>query len=128
MKKKLSTIDIDELRAISAKNRVHEKRPARFGTIIMAFLFGLLILAFCFVREDLFTSNQMTFLGVFGASLISIFTILLSLNQEKRSAYLTARKSALLLSSILDSLYSQVERKKWLCPANSVSIRLDTLL
>ena len=73
-------------------------------------LFFLAPLVFCFFHEDLFTVNQMTFFGVFGASIISIFTISISLNQEKRSAYLTARRSALLLSNILDSLYSQIEQ------------------
>lgn len=112
MKKKFSTIDIDELKPISAKNRFHERSPLHFGIILIIFLLLMLVLVFCFVREDLFTINQMTFLGIFGASVISIFTITLSLNQERRSAYYTARKSALLLTSILDSLYSQVERIK----------------
>lgn len=110
MKKKLFPIDIDELKAISSKNHFHEKRPIRCTVIVIAFLFLLVALAVCFFREDLFTVNQMTFLGVFGASVISLFTILLSLNQEQRSAYHTARRSALLLSNILDSLYSQIER------------------
>ena len=110
MKKKLFPIDIDELKAISSKNRFHEKRPIRFVVIVIVLLFLLAALVFCFFHEDLFTVNQMTFLGVFGASIISIFTISISLNQEKRSAYLTARRSALLLSNILDSLYSQIEQ------------------
>lgn len=112
MKKKFSTIDIDKLKSISAKNRFHERCPLHFGIILTIFLLLMLVLVFCFVREDLFTINQMSFLGIFGASVISIFTITVSLNQERQSAYLTARKSALLLSSILDSLYSQVDQIK----------------
>lgn len=73
MKKKLFPIDIDELKAISSKNHFHEKRPIRCTVIVIAFLFLLVALAVCFFREDLFTVNQMTFLGVFGASVISLF-------------------------------------------------------
>ena len=106
----MKKLDIDELRSIAAKTSVHEKRLLRTCLIIVLFglLFALLIL--CFINDEWFTLNQMTFLGVFGASVVSVFTIFLTLSHEKRADYITARKSALLLSNILDSLYSQVEQ------------------
>ena len=110
MKKKFSNINIDDIKAIESNNSFHEKRPIRIGVIILAFFVMMAILVFCFVRENLFTVNQMAFLGVFGASIVSVFTIFITLNQERRLAYNTARKSALLLSNVLYSVYSQIER------------------
>lgn len=67
VKKKLSRIDIDKLKAISSKNRFHEKRPIRCTVIVIAFFFLLVVLAFCFFREDLFYSKTDDFFWVFGA-------------------------------------------------------------
>lgn len=110
MKKKFSNTNYDGITAFQSKNSFHEKRPMRIGMIIFVFLIMMGVLGFCFVRESIFTVNQMAFLGVFGASIVSIFTIFITLNQERRVAYNTARKSALLLSNVLDSVYSQIER------------------
>ena len=112
MKKKHLNIDIDDITAISSKTRVCEKSPIKRSRIVFLFFLLFILLAVCFVMDDWFTTNQMTFLGVFGASIISIFTIIVTLNHEKRSRYITARKSALMLSDILDSLYSQIEQIK----------------
>ena len=110
MKKK--KLDVENIMVNNSKTRVREKRPFQTCGIILVFclIFGLLI--FCFVNDEIFSVNQMSFLGIFGASVISIFTIFLTLNHEQRSDYIAARKSALMLSEILDSLYSQIERIK----------------
>lgn len=110
MKKK--QIDIDEITAITSRNHIQEKRPFRLGFIILIFIIVLILLIICFIEDELFSINQMSFLGIFGASALSFFTIILTLNHEKRFDYIVARKSALMLSEILDSLYSQIERIK----------------
>lgn len=102
--------DIDDIMAKLSKVSVHEKKPLHSGFILLLFFVSSIILVFCFVKDELFSTNQMSFLGIFGASIISIFTIFLTLNHEKRFDYITARKSALMLSEILDSLHSQIER------------------
>ena len=66
VKKKLSLIDIDKLKAISSKNRFHEKRPIRCTVIVIAFFFLLVVLAFCFFREDLFYSKSDDIFGYLG--------------------------------------------------------------
>ena len=76
VKKKLSLIDIDKLKAISSKNRFHEKRPIRCTVIVIAFFFLLVALAFSRSLQINLRINldgtQMTFLGIWGASAISI--------------------------------------------------------
>ena len=76
VKKKLSRIDIDKLKAISSKNRFHEKRPIRCTVIVIAFFFLLVALAFSRSLQINLRINldgtQMTFLGIWGASAISI--------------------------------------------------------
>lgn len=108
MKKK--NFDVNDIMASFSKAHVHEKKPLHFGFIVLFFFLASITLVFCFVKDELFSTNQMSFLGIFGASLISIFTIFLTLNHEKRFDYVAARKSALILSEILDSIYSQIER------------------
>ncbi len=111
MKKKVKKVpNIENLTVGISRARVQEKRPMRLDIIFYIFYLIIVLLIFCFINDERFTVNQMTFLGVFGASVISIFTILVTLNQESRSNYITARKSALMLSEILDSLHSQIKR------------------
>lgn len=107
MKKKL--LSIDDVFANTSKTRVYEKKPLQSGVIIFVFCLLVILLVLCFVMDELFSDNQVAFLGIFGASVISVFTIIVTLNHEKRSDYIAARKSALMLSNILDSLYSQIE-------------------
>ena len=59
---RMKKLDIDELRSIAAKTSVHEKRLLRTCLIIVLFglLFALLII--CFINDEWFTLNQMTFL------------------------------------------------------------------
>ena len=110
MKKK--PLNIDDMLTISSKSRVHERRPTHLVPIIVLFFLFFLLLVICFVMDERFTVNQMSFLGIFGASVISVFTIIITFNNEKRSRYIAARKSALMLSDILHSLNSQIERIK----------------
>ena len=108
MKKK--TLNIEKLMESTSKTRVRENRPVQHNLIVFVFCLVFAFLVFCFVNDECFSINQMSFLGIFGASVISIFTIYLTLNHQKRSDYIAARKGALMLSEILDSLYFQIER------------------
>lgn len=110
MKKK--NANIEKIMESTSKTRVCEKRPVQHSLIVFIFCLVFALLVFCFVNDEFFSINQMSFLGIFGASVISVFTIFLTLNHQKRSDYIAARKSALMLSEILDSLYSQIERIK----------------
>ncbi len=108
MKKELWSIE-DDL-ALLSKTSIHEKRPLHPIIIVLLLCVLLVLLGACFVMDENFSINQMSFLGIFGASIISVFTILITLNHENRSRYVTARRSALMLTQILDSVHFQVER------------------
>ena len=70
MKKK--KLDVENIMVNNSKTRVREKRPFQTCGIILVFclIFGLLI--FCFVNDEIFSVNQMSFLGIFGASVMEM--------------------------------------------------------
>ena len=108
MKKK--TLNIEKLMESTSKTRIRETRPVPHSLIVFIFCLVFAFLIFCFMNDEFFSINQMSFLGIFGASVISVFTIYLTLNHQKRSDYIAARKGALMLSEILDSIYFQIAR------------------
>ena len=59
---------------------------------------------------DALTVNQATILGIAGSTVISIFVLFVTLDREKRTQYIEARKNAKLLSQMLGSVYVQIER------------------
>lgn len=110
--KNKKVLNIEEIHESLSRTSVQEKRPFQLGLVVALFCLLMGVLAVCFVMEKYFTVNQMSFLGIFGASVISVFAIIVTLHHERRASYLAARKSALMLSDILDSVYSQIERIK----------------
>lgn len=72
------------------------------------YVFPIIFLLFIFA--DYFTANQAIILGIVGATTISFLILFVTLNNEKRADFRSARKSARILSEILQSIYSQIER------------------
>lgn len=70
MKKELWSIE-DDL-ALLSKTSIHEKRPLHPIIIVLLLCVLLVLLGACFVMDENFSINQMSFLGIFGASIISV--------------------------------------------------------
>ena len=103
-------IDFDKVNERASRTTIKEKKPIKLGYLIMLFICIMILLVWCFLNDEHFSINQMSFLGIFGASIISIFTIVVTLNYESRERYITAKKSAALLARIIDSTCSQINQ------------------
>ena len=95
-------------RRFNSINRLKHARPIQLKTITLLFLLVTILLIFCFRYADKFTINQITFLGIFGASALSFFTIFVTLYYEKRADYDRARKSAYILAEIISSVQTSI--------------------
>ena len=109
---KSKKFDWDSIDHVKNRNFSRIRKPVSGGWI----LFGWMVLAVFLIGlmnvPDVFTINQATVVGIAGSTVISIFVLLITLNREQRDNYFEARKSAHILSEILDSVYIQIERIK----------------
>lgn len=95
---------LNDIRKSSSRNLLKRGRPIQLKLVYLIFLLVTIVLVFCFIYADYFTVNQITFLGIFGASALSFFTIFVTLYHEKRADYDRARQSANILAEIISSV------------------------
>lgn len=109
MKKEL---DLDAIQSVSGKNHSKTKKPMPV-IVIYAVAIGLVWFLYKIMCiPDAFSTNQATILGIAGSTVISIFVLFITLDREKRTQYIEARKNAKLLSQMLGSIHVQMERIK----------------
>ena len=105
-------LDLDVIQSVLDKNHSRIKKPM---PVIVNYAVALGLVWFLYkimCVPDAFTVNQATILGIAGSTVISIFVLFITLDREKRNQYIEARKNAKLLSQMLDSVYTQMERVK----------------
>lgn len=109
MKDSQNTPDIGGVLSIthSNTNRNRIKKPNSSFMIVASIVVFLLLIALIFV-PNCFTTNQATVCGIAGSTGISIYILLVTLNNEKRNNYFNARKNANVLSQILTSINNQI--------------------
>lgn len=100
-------IDINKILDSPKKNLSMESKPIPSNWWIVLVLPALYLL-FCYANY--FTENQAIILGILGSTVTSFLILLATLNNEKRLDFRLARKSAKILSEILESIYNQIER------------------
>lgn len=96
------------MRKVGSINLLKQAKPIQARIILLFFLLTTVILVCCFIYADFFTLNQVTFLGIFGASALSFFTIFVTLYHEKRADYNRARKSAYILAEVISSIQGSI--------------------
>lgn len=112
-KNKLKIDDVEVLESIMSIhniNSIRNNKPLPFlgGMIIFALIAVGLVVMLIFAEN--FTNNQITLLGIFGATFISVFVVFYTINKEERDRYSLAKKSAKVLSQILESVNNQISR------------------
>ena len=112
-KNKLKIDDVEVLESIMSIhniNSIRNNKPLPFlgGMIIFALIAVGLVVMLIFAEN--FTNNQITLLGIFGATFISVFVVFFTINKEERDRYSLAKKSAKVLSQILESVNNQISR------------------
>lgn len=109
---------LGEITFIKEKNMHKKKQPISIKHIFWISLLCFLILIVAFIKADCFTVNQATIIGVAGASVVSLFVLVVTLDKESRNEYKEAKISAKMLVQILDSTYSQIEKVNngWIQP------------
>lgn len=96
----------DEVLSHSKFNPFSVRKPWSFNWMYILLLPNLYIL---FLVADKFTENQITVVGILGSTITAFLILFVTVNQQKRLEYLTARKSANILSNILDSVFQQID-------------------
>lgn len=103
-------IDIDEITALKEKNNHKKSKPIDLKHIFGISVIFFVVLIIAFIKAEGFTPNQATIIGVAGASAVSLFVLVITLDKESRDEYKEAKISAKILCQILDSTYSQIEK------------------
>ncbi len=99
--------DVDKILNTPKKNPFAEPRPISINPWVLLIIPLLYLI---FVYADYFTENQATILGIIGSTIIAFLILIVTLNNEKRSEFRSARKNAKILSEVLGSIYNQIEQ------------------
>lgn len=91
-------------------NSIRNNKPFPFLGVMIIFALIVVGLVTLLIFAENFTINQITFLGIMGATLISFFAVFYTINKERRDRYRLAKKSARVLSQILESVDNQISR------------------
>lgn len=112
-RKKLKIDDVEVLESIMSSktiNSIRNNRPFSFLGVMIIFALIVLGLVTLLIFAENFTTNQITFLGIMGATFISFFAVFYTINKEERDRYRLVQESARVLSQILESVYNQIIR------------------
>ncbi len=105
--------DVEFLESIMSShnlNSIRNNKPLPFLCIMIIFAVIVVGLVTLLIFAKNFTINQITFLGIFGSTLISLFAVFYTINKEGRDRYSAAKNSAKVLSQILESVDNQISR------------------
>lgn len=112
-KNKLKIDDVEILESVMSShnfNIIRNKKPFPFRGVMSIFALIVMGLVMLLIFAESFTINQITFLGIMGATFISFFAVFYTINKEGRDSYILAKKSAAVLSKILESVDNQISR------------------
>ncbi len=112
-KNKLKIDDLEILESVLSShnfNIIRNNKPFPFRVVMSILALIVSGLAMLTIYAENFTDNQITFLGIMGATFISFFAVFYTINKEGRDRYILAKKSAEVLSQILKSVDSQISR------------------
>ena len=109
-KEKNKKFDIDAIMATSSKTCTKERKPMPSCIVFIIPLLAFWIMEISLIRSEDLTANAVSIIGGIVSTSISIFAIIYSFRNEQRKAYIEARRSARVLSQILESVYHQIER------------------
>lgn len=112
-KNKLKIDDVEVLESIMSSktiNSIRNNKPFSFLGVMIIFALIVLGLVTLLIFAENFTINQITFLGIMGATFISFFAVFYTINKEVRDRYRLAQESARVLSQILESVDNQITR------------------
>lgn len=128
-KKNFKIDDVEVLESIMSSktiNSIRNNKPFSFLGVKIIFALIVVGIVILIIFAEKFTINQITFLGIMGATFISFFAVFYTINKEERDRYRFAKNSARILSQILESVDNQISRiengmrypviysKKWL--------------
>ena len=103
-KNKLKIDDLEILESVLSShnfNIIRNNKPFPFRVVMSIFALIVSGLVMLTIYAENFTDNQITFLGIMGATFISFFAVIYTINKEGRDRYILAKKSAAILSQIL---------------------------
>lgn len=112
-KNKLKIDDVEVLESIMSSktiNSIRNNKPFSFLGVMIIFVLIVLGLVTLLIFAENFTINQITLLGIMGATFISFFAVFYTINKEERDRYRLVQESARVLSQILESVYNQIIR------------------
>lgn len=112
-KNKLKNDDLEILESVLSShnfNIIRNNKPLSFRGVMSLFALIVVGLVILIILAENFTDNQITFLGIIGATFISFFAVFYTINKEGRDRYILAKKSAAILSQILKSVDNQISR------------------
>ncbi|MDU4447851.1 MAG: hypothetical protein E7I76_07620 [Anaerococcus vaginalis] len=112
-KNKLKIDDVEILESVMSShnfNIIRNKKPFSFRVVMGIFALIVVGLVMLLIFAENFTNNQITFLGIMGSTFISFFAVFYTINKEGRDRYILAKKSARVLSQILESIDNQISR------------------
>lgn len=112
-KNKLKIDDVEVLESIMSRhniNSIRNNKPLPFLGVMILFAVIVVGLVTLLIFAENFTINQITLLGIFGSTFISFFAVFYTINKEGRDRYRLAKKSAKVLSQILESVDNQISR------------------
>lgn len=98
---------IDKILDMPKRNFITEPKPISSNWWI---LLVVPLLYFLLIYANYFTENQAIILGIVGSTVTALLILLTTLNNEKRMDFLSARKSARILSEVLSSIHNQIEQ------------------
>lgn len=110
---KLKIDDVEVLESITPShnlNSIRNNRPLSFLGVMIIFALIVVGLVTLLIFAENFTINQITFLGIMGATFVSFFAVFYTINKEGRDRFRLAQESARLLSQILESVDNQITR------------------
>ena len=112
-KNKFKIDDVEILESVMSShnfNIIRNNKPLSFRGVMSIFALIVVGLVMLIIFAENFTNKQITFLGIMGATFISFFAVFYTINKEGRDSYILAKKSAEVLSKILESVDNQISR------------------
>lgn len=112
-KNKLKIDDVEVVESIMSSqnvNRIRNNKPLPFLGVMIIFSFIVVGLVTLLIFAENFTINQITLLGIMGATFLSFFAVFYTINKEGRDRYRLAKRSARVLSQILELVDNQILR------------------
>ncbi len=92
------------------RTRTNVVRASKPFTYVWWPFIAVPILALLFIYADRISANRALILSVCGSTVTAFLVLFATLNNEKRSDYLNARKNAKTLAEIVDSVSNQITR------------------